>query len=287
MNEPKVSQEKSSEWVQQWNMFQDDELFLFKEWIEPVQLEDFEGQEVLEGGCGGGQHTGMVGRFAKSVTAVDLNTIELAKSRNINLDNLNYVEDDLATMQLGRQFDVVFSIGVIHHTDNPDATFENLYQHCRPGGRIIIWCYSTEGNFLARYFVEIPRKIFLRYLPKRTLKLLSQVISGLMYPIVHSIYRFNIFKFLPYFEYFGNFRRLSFERNVLNVFDKLNAPQTDFISRKRCEQWLSKDRFEENSISIRHYKNVSYSLTGIKQNDSEHSIPDECLLDDVKATSRP
>jgi len=53
--------------------------------------------------------------------------------------------------------------------------------------------------------------------------------------------------------------------NVLNVFDKLNAPQTVFTTAAKCRQWMSDDRFEPGSISIRPYKGVSYSLSGVKQ----------------------
>jgi len=35
-------------------------------------------------------------------------------------------------MDLGKQFDEVICIGVIHHTDDPSRTFEDLYKHCRP-----------------------------------------------------------------------------------------------------------------------------------------------------------
>ena len=70
---------------------------------------------------------------------------------------------------------------------------------------------------------------------------------------------------MPYHGYFKNFRRLSFDRNVLNVFDKLNAPQTHFITREQCERWFNAGDFEPASISIRRYAGVSYSLSGVKK----------------------
>jgi SAM-dependent methyltransferase len=258
---------KSPEWRQQWQMFRDDERFLFDDWIAPLTLEDLRGQDVLEAGCGGGQHTAFMAPVARSVTAVDLNTADLARERNRGHPNVRFIMGDIAAMDLGRQFDAVLCIGVIHHTDDPDAAFENLYRHCKPGGRVVIWTYSAEGNELVRYGVEPVRQLLLRHLPKVALADLSRVVTATMYVPVYSIYRVEALRFLPYYEYFENFRRLSFYRNVLNVFDKLNAPQTHFTTRATAERWFSRDRFEPDSISIRTYAGVSYSLVGTKRRD--------------------
>ena len=61
-------------------------------------------------------------------------------------------------------------------------------------------------------------------------------------------------------EGFENFRRLPFRRNVLNVFDKLNAPQTDFITRERVQGWFAGSQFED--VTITPYKGVSWRASG-------------------------
>ena len=265
---PDKPQEKTRAWHDQWTHFEAPTRFLFEEWIAPTTVEDFRDQDVLEGGCGGGQHTALVVEAgAKSVTAVDLNTADIARERNKDAANVTFVEDDLGTMDLGRQFDVVFSIGVVHHTDDPDRTFENLYRHCRPGGRMILWVYSAEGNGPARFLVEPARRLFIRHLPLRAMWWLSCLLTACMVPPIQTIYRLPL-RFLPYYEYFANFRRMTFQRNALNVFDKLNAPQTHFITRERAARWFSPERFEAESISMRRYAGVSHSLVGIKREDA-------------------
>jgi SAM-dependent methyltransferase len=253
-----------SEWRAQWSMFRDDERVLFEEWIAPVTLEDLRGKDVLECGCGGGQHTGFMAPFAASVTAVDLNTADLARERNRQYGNVRFVTDDIAGMDLGRQFDVVLCVGVIHHTDDPDRAFENIYRHCRPGGHVIVWTYSAEGNTLVRFGVEPLRKLVCRHLPRKGVAAIARAVIAALYPLVYTVYRVKWLSVLPYFEYFGNFRRLSFERNVLNVFDKLNAPQTRFTTYAKCLEWFNEERFEKESVSISRYLGVSYRLTGIK-----------------------
>lgn len=255
---------KQDEWLEQWKMFQDDEKFLFEEWIAPVKMEDFLEKDVLECGCGGGQHTSFVSPYAKSITAVDLNTMDVARERNAGKENIRFIEADISIMKLDKQFDIVFCIGVIHHTNNPDQTFQNLYNHCKPGGRVIIWTYSAEGNELVRWIVEPIRKFFLARLPRSIVSALSWILTTLLYPVVYTVYLLPFLNFLPYYDYFRNFRAMSFRRNMLNVFDKLNAPQTIFTTRGKCDEWFNRHRFEPNSISIRKYAGVSYSLSGIK-----------------------
>jgi SAM-dependent methyltransferase len=261
-------QVKQAEWKDQWSLFQDDERFLFDEWIRPRTIEDFRGKKVLECGCGGGQHTGFVAAVAEHVTAVDLNAIDVARARNAGFTNISYIESDIAALDLPGRFDVVFCIGVIHHTDDPDRTFEAIYRHCRPGGLVIVWTYSAEGNALVRWGVEPIRRLFLKRLPRGLLVRLSELTTALLYPVVYSVYLPKFTSFLPYHEYFANFRRLSFRRNVLNVFDKLNAPQTRFTTLAKCRQWFHAGRFEAPTIAILRYAGVSYSLSGIKRQDS-------------------
>ncbi len=115
-----------NEWIFQWNTFEDDQLFLFEDWIKPATVADFRDKDVLECGCGGANHTLFMAGVAKSITAVDLNTVEVARQRVAHRDNATLIEADITSMDLGRQFDVVVCIGVIHHTDDPTATFANL-----------------------------------------------------------------------------------------------------------------------------------------------------------------
>jgi len=254
-----VSQLKQGEWLEQWRMFRDQELFLFQDWIYPQTLEDFSGKEILECRCGGGQHTSFMAPYAKAITAVDLNTVEIARETNKEHRHVEFIEADIASMNLNRKYDVVISIGVVHHTDDPDATVSNMIRHLKPGGKLILWVYSEEGNCLVKYVVEPVRKLCLAKMGRKDLVKISQIITLIMYLPIYSLYLLPL-KFLPYYEYFENFRRLSFHRNVLNVFDKLNAPQVDFICRERFASWFG-DAFERTHLSS--YKKVSWRGSGV------------------------
>lgn len=252
-------QKKQLEWHWQWNKIYDKNKWLFTEWIKPFKLKDFEGKTVLDCGCGGGQHLNFVAPHCKHITGIDLNTPDIARKNTKKYKNVRVVEGDIAKIKLKKKFDVAFSIGVLHHTDNPAKSFNNIKKMVKKNGRLIIWVYSWEGNFLNRTLVEFLKKhIFLR-LNKNILWILSLITNTLMYLPIYTVYLLPI-RCLPFYEYFQNWRKLSFMRNNQNVFDKLNAPQTFFIKKSTIKKWFNAKEFKNIHISF--YKGVSWRASG-------------------------
>ncbi len=255
----KKKQKKQSEWNWQWNRIYDDSRWLFKEWIFPNRLEDFKGKDVLDCGCGGGQHLNFVAPYCREATGVDLNTPEIARRNNEGNGNVSVIEGDIAEMDLKKKFDIVYSIGVLHHTDDPTASFNNIKRFVKKGGKLMVWVYSRRGNYLNRTVLEfLKRHIFLR-MRKKSLWAVSNIMTALMYLPIYTVYLLPL-RFLPFYQYFGNWRKLSFSRNNLNVFDKLNAPQTFFIRKSTVDRWFNPEEFKD--IHITSYKGVSWRASG-------------------------
>ncbi|MFA5800416.1 MAG: class I SAM-dependent methyltransferase [Candidatus Peribacteraceae bacterium] len=252
-------QRKQEEWAWQWDRLSDSNRWLFTQWIQPNTLEDFRDKEVLDCGCGGGQHLEFIAPLCRSAVGVDLNALLSARKRTAKFGSVSLVEADIATMDLGRQFDIVYSIGVLHHTDDPTASFRNIAKHCKPGGRVIVWVYSREGNALNRWLLEPVKTVLIHHLPRYIVLWIARLLTVLLYIPIYTIYLLPLTG-LPFFQYFDNWRKLSFQRNVLNVFDKLNAPQTWFIPRKQIESWFDPKEFSDVHLSP--YKEVSWRGSG-------------------------
>jgi SAM-dependent methyltransferase/tetratricopeptide (TPR) repeat protein len=105
--------------------------------------------DILVAGCGTGSHSALTAmRFPTArVLAVDLSLTSLAYARRrgneLGLGRIEYAQGDiLALGGLQRRFDLVESIGVLHHLREPLAGWRVLADLVKPGGMMFIGVYS-------------------------------------------------------------------------------------------------------------------------------------------------
>src|SRR6185503_15449462 len=105
-------------------------------WLQPVTPEFFQGKVVLEGGCGKGRHTQLAAKWgARDVIGVDLSdAVESAFATTRGSENMHIIQADLCRLPLKQMFDYAFSIGVIHHLEEPQAGFQSLASKVKPNG---------------------------------------------------------------------------------------------------------------------------------------------------------
>ncbi|HXC39896.1 MAG TPA: methyltransferase domain-containing protein, partial [Burkholderiales bacterium] len=107
------------------------------------------GADVLIAGCGTGQQsieTAQQWRGAR-VLAVDLSLASLAyaqrKTAEAGIAGIEYAQADILNLpSLGREFDVIESVGVLHHLADPMAGWRALMKLLRPGGLMRLGFYS-------------------------------------------------------------------------------------------------------------------------------------------------
>lgn len=114
-----------------------------------VDLGRVAGKTFLDAGCGYGRYAAVVSAAGGTVFGVDLSTDSIEASYRYlgERDNVHLVQGDLTRVPFRRDmFDVVYSIGVLHHTPNTRVSFESLVPHVKPGGKIAVWVYAPEDK---------------------------------------------------------------------------------------------------------------------------------------------
>jgi tetratricopeptide (TPR) repeat protein/2-polyprenyl-3-methyl-5-hydroxy-6-metoxy-1,4-benzoquinol methylase len=119
--------------------------------------------DILVAGCGTGQDPIETARLISNskLLAVDLSRASLAhaqrKTRELGLTTIEYGQADVLNLaSLGRTFDYITSIGVLHHMADPFAAWRSLAELLRPGGVMMLALYSNiarESVPAARAFI--------------------------------------------------------------------------------------------------------------------------------------
>ena len=114
--------------------------------------------DILVAGCGTGRHAILNAMQIQNreVIAIDLSTSSLAYAIRMaeehSVQNIQFKHMDILNVsELSRQFDVIESVGVLHHMDKPEVGLRSLVDNLKPGGLINIGLYSTIGR---RYIKE-------------------------------------------------------------------------------------------------------------------------------------
>lgn len=109
--------------------------------------------EILIAGCGTGQHSiATAQRFLEShLLAVDLSTKSLGyarrKTRELGITSIEYAQADLTKLGvLGRRFDLIESVGVLHCLADPSAGWRTLLSLLRPDGFMRLGFYSEMAR---------------------------------------------------------------------------------------------------------------------------------------------
>jgi SAM-dependent methyltransferase len=148
-----------------------EETFRAKTGLTP---EEVAGRLVLDVGCGMGRFADVVSRWGGRVVGIDLSlAVEAAHANLGGRENVRILQADLFRLPFRHgSFDIVYSLGVLHHTPSCERAFRQLVPFVRPGGRLCVWVYGTMGPW--ERFARLYRRVTVR-MPKRLLHTLCHI----------------------------------------------------------------------------------------------------------------
>src|SRR3984893_14551378 len=119
--------------------------FLAKTALRP---EDLKGKLVLDVGCGMGRFAEVATRWGARVVGVDLSAAAEVAAKNLaDRDFVAFQADVFALPFAPESFDVIYSIGVLHHTPDCEAAVKALDKYLKPGGLLVVWLYSGYNKW--------------------------------------------------------------------------------------------------------------------------------------------
>ena len=119
---------------------------IFLEYTRSVPS-DFRGKLVLDAGCGNGRYARLVNDWGARVVAVDISSAVDAAQRNVgDRPGVDVVQADLFKLPFRPDtFDIVYSVGVLHHTPDARGAFAAIQPLVKPGGFFSIFVHG-QGN---------------------------------------------------------------------------------------------------------------------------------------------
>jgi 2-polyprenyl-3-methyl-5-hydroxy-6-metoxy-1,4-benzoquinol methylase len=108
-----------------------------------LALAGLRGKTVLDVGCGMGRFAEVVAEAGARVVAIDLSSAVDAAAANLSrFENAAVVQADVFALPFAPEsFDLVYSIGVLHHTPDTRRAFLALPRFVKRGGDVSIWVY--------------------------------------------------------------------------------------------------------------------------------------------------
>jgi SAM-dependent methyltransferase len=112
--------------------------------------EEVRGKLVLDVGVGTGRFSDVVARWGGVPVGVDLSLAVTAAKRNLDryAPNAFIAQADLFRLPFREgSFDIVFSIGVLHHTPSTREAFRAIASLVKPGGTLAVSVYHDAGDY--------------------------------------------------------------------------------------------------------------------------------------------
>jgi SAM-dependent methyltransferase len=205
----------------------------FIRWTAPLPREFWWGKNFLDVGCGIGRNSYWPLRWgASSGLAIDVDERSLAAARKnlSSFPNVRVEHRSAYQIEESNRFDIVYSIGVVHHLERPELAVNQMVEAAVPGGVVLLWLYGKENNeWILRWFAPLRRILFGRA-PLWVVFQLARILSAGLW--------LGLRLGLSHIQYLRFIRRFSFRHLHAVVFDQMIPRIAKHYTRKEAVDLL-------------------------------------------------
>jgi SAM-dependent methyltransferase len=230
----------------------------FKLWTTPIDLATgWRGVRFLDAGCGMGRNAYWPTKHgAHSGVAIDLDDRSLEWARR-NLEEFPAVRVERGSIYeipYENEFDIAFSIGVIHHLEHPDVAIAQLVKATKAGGQILIWVYGYENlEFYVNVLNPVRKALFAR-MPLSLVRLIAYLPTAMLWVLLKLGIRP-----IAYLKLLSGF---PFKHLHHIVFDQMLPQTANYWTRDQALALL--ERAGLRDIQAHWINECSWSIVGIK-----------------------
>lgn len=148
LSQPNIDSRTVKGFGQEWSTFSQEPLShaerkeLFSKYFSLVDWSR-KPRRALDMGCGSGRWALLAAPMVDELVAVDASPDALAVARrNVTLGNVCFVQATPEALPFpDEHFDLIFSIGVLHHVPDTEGAIRSLAQKLRSGGTLLLYLY--------------------------------------------------------------------------------------------------------------------------------------------------
>jgi len=137
--------------------------------LDEAEFNNHTSENILEIGCGMGIDLLQFAKGGANVTGIDLTEKAIQNaSAHFSIRGMHGTFHTMNTENLdfpSNTFDLVYSFGVLHHTDDTQKAIDEVYRVLKPGGKAIIMLYHKGLRYYLKihFYYGILRGEYLKY----------------------------------------------------------------------------------------------------------------------------
>jgi SAM-dependent methyltransferase len=234
------------EWSK-FNEFDDEDIRqIGHDYFDLLRLPDLSDKDVLDVGCGTGRWANFLSPYVRSIEAIDPSDAVfvavdlLGKCKNVRVTRASVDRMPFQTSS----FDLVYSLGVLHHLPDTKLAISKCTEMLKPGGQLLLYLYYNLDNRGMGYrllfgFTNMWRLIISR-MPGTVKRPVSDLIAATVYwPMVQLGRLVNVFsprlaEQIP----LSYYRKTSFSIMRNDALDRFGTPLEKRFSRNEIESML-------------------------------------------------